>query len=317
MGKQIRPVTLLDLLSLSIPPAAALHLDLAQQMISPRQFLRGLLSSWLHLRGPSHTLLCWGDEGLLACVQAWPWSRNSACEVRYLAVWKAARTQEDVLWEELLAALALGASQEGVTRLLARLPDEGYLELFQRAGFSPFAEERVLVWDGTEVQDVRPTAGLQPVGSEHLWAINQLHANLIPPIVQRAEGYVSDSWLPQRGEEAWVWQEEGTVQAFVRRRRGSKASGVDLLVDPAFRQHAWALLAHALAGASPPVYLTLRSYQGELLEVAHRLGFRPHAEQILLVKFLAVAQEQRQPVSAHKAERHLEAAPSTPSVRNT
>ncbi len=317
MGHRIRSATPFDLLPLSAPPAATLRLNLVQQLLFPYRPLRGMLSSWLRLRGPSQVLLCWGDGGLLASAQAWPGPGSSSLEVRYLAVWRAALEEALGLWGELLTRLGAEAGREQITRLLVRLPDEDYLDLFQQAGFSPFAEEMILLWDGSQQQDVQMEPVLHPVRSDHLWAIQQLHLSLTPPLVQQAEGYTSDCWRPRGGEEGWVWQEEGRARAYLRRRRGPLGTGVDLLLDPAVRQYGQVLLAQGLQGADPPVYLILRSYQGELLEVAYRLGFRPFAEQILLGKYLAVRQEQHQAVTARKAEHQLGAAPTTPSVGNS
>ncbi len=313
MGKRIRPVGPLDVLPLSSPPAVALWLDLTQQLSSAQPPLRGFLLSWLHLREPAHILVSWGEHGLEGCVQARQSPRSSSWQVRYLAAWGDVARAEAV-WEELLAGLGSEAGRHGVTRLLAALPGEEYLELFQRAGYSPFAEERILAWDGTAPTEAQPLEELRPVEAEDLWSVQQLHVSLTPPIVYQAEGCSSDSWQPGPGEEGWVWPGEDRVRAYLRRRRGPQGTTMDLLLDPAFRQYAPALLAFALDGVALPAYLILRSYQGELLQVARRMGFGPFAEQILLAKYLVVRRRQPQPAPARQAERHLGTAPSTPSV---
>jgi hypothetical protein len=191
---------------------------------------------------------------------------------------------------------------------------EEHLWLFQQVGFHPFAEEMLLVWEGQDRTAVRPLPDLRPVRGEHLWSIQQLFLGLTPPRVQQAEGGNEDSWQPRRGEESWVWPEEGRALAYLRRRRGPQGTTLDLLLDPTCRQYAQAVLAHGLLGVRPPVHLVLRNYQGELLDVARRLGFHSVAEQILLVKHLAVPVEQRQAVPTRKTERKLGAAPSAPSI---
>lgn len=315
MGERIRLATPLDAWRLSVPPVESLRLDLAQQLLAPHQPLQGFLANWLGLRQGLYTLLAWGPSGLLACAQAQ--ARDMRWEVRYLAVWKPALPETEALWQELLLALGQEAARRQAARLLARLPAEEYLRPFQEAGFSPFAEEMILLWDGTLPPRPGPALGLQPVQPEHLWAVQQLRAGLTPPIVQHAEGDNSGARTPGPGGEGWVWPVEEGVRAYLERRRGRQGTALEVLLDPAWRQHATEILAHGLAGCSPPVYLVLRSYQGELRETARRLGFRPLAEQLLLVKHLAVRAEQRQPAAARLVERHLRAAPSAPAVGRT
>jgi hypothetical protein len=314
MGKHIRLASPLDMLSFGVPPTAELRCDLARQLLSPHHPLRELLASWLRPHEPCHTLLLWEDKRLLSCAQAQACPQNASWQLRYLAVWKAARAATAGLWEELLIGLGAEAGRRQVTRLLAYVPGEEYLEMFQRVGFSPFAEETILRSENASAAVAPPFSAFQPVQAENLWAIQQLYLSLTPPIVQQAEGYSSDSWQPQRDEEGWIWQEGALVRAYLRRWRGPRGTRLDLLLDPAYRQHAAELLAHALDGAATPAYLVLRSYQGELLEVARRVGFRPCARQVLLAKYLTIRQEVRQPQPVRAPERSLEPAPSAPSV---
>jgi hypothetical protein len=225
-------------------------------------------------------------------------------------------------------------------RLLAAVPGEEHLELFRRVGFIPFTEETVLVYDGSAplapgggsranrspgaapagaelvhangAPAAAPAAAVRLVQPEDLWAVQRLYTALTPPLVQQAEGTRNCAADP--GEETWLWPVENSLCACLRRQHSPRGCRLGLLVDPACRQHAPALLSHGLAGAPLPVYLVLRSYQGELLDVARRLGFRPYSEQVLLVKQLAVPEPLRQPVPARSTERALGTAPSTPSV---
>lgn len=309
MSTRIRPANVLDLLPLSRPPRTELRLDLVEELLTPHRPGRGLLP-WQ--RPAVHTLLSWGVGGLLACVQARTNRGNYAWDVGYLGAWAPDPSGTDGLWAELLAALGVAAGRQGTMRLLARLPVEERVELFRQVGFAPFAEEILLLWDGAAQTPANPLDELRPLQPGDLWAVQRLHVALTPPIVQQAEGGYTSA--PQPGEEAWTWQEGADIRAYLRRQRGPRGTRLGLLLDPAARQQAQAVLAHGLAGAQPPVYLVLRSYQGELLEVARRLGFRPYAEQVLLVKHLAVAEKQRQAVPARPAERPLGAAPTTPSV---
>lgn len=311
MGNRIRPATPLDIVRLSVPPTESLRLDLAQQLLSPHHPWRGFLPNWLGLGEPLHTLLDWGEHGLLACAQAL--AQDTRWEVRYLSVWRAGRRNIAAVWEELLLALGQMAGRRGAIRLLARLPAEEYLPPFQRAGFVLFAQETILLWDGSAPFPVEPLPALQPMQPQYLGAVQRLHANLTPPVVQHAEGYTGNSWQPRRGVEGWVWPADDEARAYLQRQRGHQGTLLEILLEPAFRQQAGAVLAQGLVGVRPPVYLLLRSYQGELVEVARRMGFRPYAGQLLLAKHLAVRSEERQP-AGRAAERHLEAAPSTPAV---
>ena len=314
MGKRIRPAGPLDLFALSVAPATALQLDRVLQLLSPHHALQAVLASWLRFRGAPCILLYDGARGPLACAQAQSCPGTPSWEVRYLAVWKEGLDMAHSLWEDLLLGLGQMAGRRGAVHLLAYLPSEEHMEPFQGAGFRPFAEEVLLRWEELEAPDVQPMPDLRSIQGEDLWAIQHLYVSLTPPRVQQTEGRSSDSWQPQPGAEGWVWREVDQAQAYLRRRHGPRGTILDLLLDPVCRQQAQAVLAHGLVGAHRPVYLVLRSYQGELLEVARRLGFRVYAEQILLGKHLAVPVEQRQAAPARTAERQLGAAPTTPSV---
>jgi hypothetical protein len=311
MGNRIRPASVLDILPLSRPPRAQVRLDLAQELLFPHHAGRSLLP-WT--RSPVYTLLAWGPGGLHACVQARYGTGNFAWEVGYLAAWQADSPAVEDLWTELLIGLGIEAGRQGVTRLLAALPGEDHVDLFRRVGFAPFAAESILAWDGHPPTTGTPAANLKPMQPGDLWAVQRLHVSLTPPLVQQAEG--SYGRIGAGSDEAWV-QPEGTgVCAHMVRQRSPQGTRLGLLLDPTCRQHAAAFLSYGLAEATPPVYLVLRSYQGELLEVARRVGFRHHAEQLLLVKHLAVAEKQRSPMPARPAERPLGTAPTTPSVGN-
>ena len=313
-GKRIRPAGPMDLLPLSASPRIALRLDLTQQLIFAHRPLRELLSSWLPTRERFSLLLFQGEEGLLACGQDGPCSGTSAWEERYLAAWQAAVSSVQDVWADLLLALGKEAGRHRALRLLAALPTETHSEPFHRAGFLAYSQEMILHWDGATLPDVGEQPALQLLGSEHLWAIQQLYQALTPPRVQQAEGHCSDSWQLQRGEEGWVWLQDEQILAHLRRRRGPRGTTLRLLLDPVYRHDAPGVLIQGLEEVRPPVYLVLRSYQGELLEVARRLGFQPYAQQVLLAKHLGIPAKQPQPLPARAKERHLETAPTTPSV---
>lgn len=305
MQNRIRPATVLDIPALNRPRHAEVQLDLAQALLFPHRPGPALLP-WARL--PVYTLLTRGEEGLRASVQARVGQDNSAWDVAHLAAW-----QPDAgdAWAELLAALGAAAGRQGVLRLLAALPGDEHLELFRRVGFTPFAEETVLVYDGGTPAAALSTA-MRRLEPEDLWAVQRLYAALTPPLVQQAEGGRHGAAEP--GEEVWLWPGDDGLCACLRRQHSPRGCCLELLLDPACRQHASALLSHGLAGAPRPAYLVLRSYQGELLEVARRMGFRFCAEQVLLVKQLAVPEKLRSPAPVRSAERALGTAPSAPSV---
>ncbi|MGC8874433.1 MAG: hypothetical protein ACP5SI_08325 [Chloroflexia bacterium] len=311
MGNRFRPATALDILFLGVAPAVRLQLDLVQQLLFPHHPVQAAIAGWLPWGEPSYLFVCDGGAGLLACVQAAALSGISGWGVRYLAVWRDGLDTTHALWKQLLLGLGEEAGRRSVLRLLAFLPTEEHLTPFQEAGFHPYAEEILLRWGAEDGESLRPMPVLRPMQSADLWAVHQLYQALTPPRVQQMEGRTSDSWRVGRGEEAWVWEEE-QVRAYLRRRRGLRGTVLDLLLDPVCRREAQAVLAHGLVGARPPVYLVLRSYQGELLEVARRLGFRPFAEQVLLGKPLAVPAVQRHSAVLPGEKRQFGAAPTAP-----
>lgn len=313
---RIRPAGPLDLFLLSASPEVSVRLDLVQQLLFSHHPLREAISSWLGLQGATSTLLCLGKSGLLACVQAHAVPRTHSWDVDYLAMWAGVAAARPALWEDLLVRLAVEAGRRETIRLLARLSDEEYLDPFQRTGFVPFAEEILLRWGETDPDGVERKPELRPLEEADLWGVHQLYIGLTPPRVQQAEGLTIDSWRLERGEEGWAWMDEQRAQAYLRRRQGPRGVVLEVLLDPACRQAGAAVVARGLAGHRRPTYLLLRSYQGELLDVARRLGFRLYAKQVLLVKQLAVSAEQRQPLASRATEPKLGAAPTTPSVGN-
>lgn len=305
MSNDIRPATVLDILALNRPSYAALQLDLVQARLYPHHPGKALLP-WA--RALVYTLLSRGEGGLRASVQARIGQDNNAWDVAYLAAWQPDAADD---WSGLLAALGAAASRQGVLRLLAAVPGEEHLELFRRVGFTPFAEETILVYEGP-TPAVTPNAAVRPLQREDLWIVQRLYAALTPPLVQQAEG--GRLWTGDLSEETWLWPGDNGLCACLQRQHSPHGCRLRLLLDPACRERAPDLLAHALVGAPQPVYLVLRSYQGELLEVARRIGFSHYAEQVLLVKQLAVPEPLRPSVPARPAERALGAAPSAPSV---
>lgn len=314
MGKRIRVASPLDLLPLSTAPSVGLRLGLISQLISSHRPLREMLSAWIPFQEAVSTLLCRGEGGLLACGQAAPRGDVYTWEVRYLAAWEAGMASVHELWEEMLLALGQEAGLHRALRLLASLPDEKHMPPFRRAGFLVYCEEMILRWEGGALAAGELGVAPQPLESKHLWAVQQLYVSLTPPVVQQTEGRRSDSWQLQRGEEGWVWEQEDRVLAHLRRCRGEQGTALSLLLDPAYRHYANMVLAHGLDGAQSPVFLVLRSYQGEWLDVARRLGFQRYAEQILLAKHLVLRAKQPQSLPARTAERPLGTAPSTPSI---
>jgi len=306
MPNSIRPANVLDIPALNRPRHAEIQLDRVQTLLFPQRPGTALLP-WA--RTPGYTLLAHGAGGLRASVQAGIGRDNSAWDVAHLAAWQSG-AQDD--WAVLLAALGAVAGRRGVLRLLAAVPGEEHLEPFRRAGFTPFAEETVLVYDGGAPEAGRAASALRPAQPEDRWAVQRLYAALTPPLVQQAEG--SRTLAEETDEELWLWPGEDRLCACLRRQRSPRGCRLGLLLDPACRQHAPALLHHGLAGAPRPAYLVLRSYQGELLEVARRVGFRTESEQVLLVKQLAAPEPLRQPAASRPAERALGTVTSTPSV---
>ncbi len=311
---RIRPAGPLDLLALSVPPALTLQLNSARRLLYPHHPLGEVLQAWLR---PVEValLLAYGRKGLLASALACPHRAGGTWEVSCLAAWARAGEEVHPLWEALLGRLGAVAGRRGALRLLATLPAEQHLAPFRSAGFVPFAEEIVLRWDGQLPPPDPIGPGLRPIRPGDAWAVHRLYLGMTPSRVQQAEGYHPDAWRPRRGERLWLWEEGGHCRACLRRHSGPRGAILDLLLDPTIRQAAPALLTYGLGHGSAPTYLLLRAYQGELLEVARQLGFRPYARQVLLVRELAVPHKRPQPVPSRISERPLGAAPSTPSIR--
>ena len=188
------------------------------------------------------------------------------------------------------------AGVRGVKRLHARFPTTvPAVEALTRAGWSPYADETVMVSHTGAMSPPRHT--LRPQTPDDTWAIHQLYHLVVPRPVQHAEAYTSNHWelspsARPRSEEqhrGWLLEEEQQLLGYARTtsRRGMHV--LELLYQPDRRDILDDLIGGAVfrLGARPRrrVYCAVRGYQTEAQSVLAACGFTHALNQDLLVKY--------------------------------
>lgn len=191
----------------------------------------------------------------------------------------------------LLEHLASTAGNWGAFHVLAEVDEESAVfPALRRAGFSVYAWQRV--WDMSNVPAGTFTNGWQKVQSIHLPAIQTLHHQIVPPLLQPIE--------PAPHRASGLVCSEG-ARCFVNLSSGLKGIMLTPLIHPEATN-----VAEKLAGLldqlpdrhSRPVYLRVRSYQAWLEPVLEDLGAKVSPRQAVMVKHLARAVREEQAVKA-------------------
>jgi hypothetical protein len=198
----------------------------------------------------------------------------------------------------LLENLAVHAGSWGACHLLADVEENSsVLELIRQGGFRIYG--RQTIWQFTAPM---PAAGRQiwqpdtPSGEN---AARSLYQQLVPPLVQTAEPFVS-------GGQRLLYRHDDELLAYADINSGSQGIYIQPIIHPGVKDIDM-LLAGLLTQLPPanlrPVYLAVRSYQAWLEGPLARLGGRSTPQQALMVKHLAVLQ--RVPVLARQSSREV------------
>ena len=226
--------------------------------------------------------------------------------------------EAEPIWEELLRFSIMAAGLEGAKRLYARLPQSSSITAAaRRTGFAPYATEHVLTAPAVPV--TTPSSAVRRQQASDVWSIHQLYMAVVPRQVQYAEAWTSHHWDIQSshriGEDrtsGWLIEDGHQIAGYVRIRSRIDRDVIEVIIDPGHRDVVSDLLHTALAhlGSMPrrSVFAVIRAYQSELLPVFADLGFVPHLEQDVHVKYttasiqapiingLPVTQEMTEPV---------------------
>jgi hypothetical protein len=205
--------------------------------------------------------------------------------------------EAEPIWDELLRASIVAAGLEGARRLYARLPSgSNVVGPVRKNGFAPYTTEHVLRLPMARDGERHPRVRRQE--SSDVWSIHQLYMAIVPRQVQYAEALTSHHWdsrvwgVGDERTSGWVFEEGNQILGYVRAVTCADRHVLELLVHTEHRHVAHPLLETVCAAlASMPrrvVFVVVRAYQEELLDVCRQIGFSPWIEQDVHVKYTTV-----------------------------
>lgn len=179
----------------------------------------------------------------------------------------------------LIEHLATEAGNWGAFHVLAEVDENSQaFPALRAAGFSVYAWQRI--WDLSAVPAQESANGWQKVQAIHLPGIQNLHHQIVPPLLQPIEP------APRRvtglicadGSRCYVNLTAGTEGIFLTPLIHPEATGV--------AEKLASLLSHLPDRRKRPVYLSMRSYQAWLEPALADLGAQPGPRQAVMVKHL-------------------------------
>ncbi len=259
-----------------------------------------------------------GEDGPEAFVQARRRLERPEADLVYIAPALERAPDAAPAWNDLLTGTCIALGQQGVERVYAALPETGpEVEAFQQAGFVLYTREELYRLDSEARPDVREEAVPLVVRSpEHQWALDRLYSELVPWLVQQAEGgggfngYGSLARL-QAGTEHVLVQGSDIVGLLQLRLVGN-AYHMAIVLHPRAYHWAQAVVAFGLGrlrqGPPRPVYCAVRHYQGGLRTPLEENGFRWVGTRALLVRHTLAKVREAPARRAEGTERQPEAA---------
>ena len=193
----------------------------------------------------------------------------------------------------LIDNLSAEAGSWGAFHVLAELDEAspGFTAL-RRAGFSVCAGQRM--WDVSGLTEAAAHTQWPRARSVNLPAIQSLHHQIVPPLLQPIEP-------APRQASGFICQEGGPCYASTS--TGLNGMVVFPLIHPDAKDVAEKLtsLIHFLPNrGGRPIYVCVRTYQAWLEHVLEDLGAKPGPQQAVMVKHIARVVKEEQPVRARQ-----------------
>jgi hypothetical protein len=234
------------------------------------------------------------EDGLNGFVQVSEDASGAAWDLAYLAPSLDYNLNACSTWCRMLGHLILLAAEYGVERICARSGEDAEAEdLFRRAGFTAVSREEVFALD----QEAKPAPlprGLRRAVPQDQWALDELYRQVVPKVVQQAEGCVPRWAVPQQrvvgqrsATEQYVWADKGRMLAYLRLTKTARGSWLEALTRPEQRGDVLPQLRYLLTRAAPsaqsPVYCPVPDHTVGLGWLLRTLGFESYTRQVLLV----------------------------------
>jgi hypothetical protein len=259
-----------------------------------------------------------GEDGPEAFVQARRRLERPEADLVYIAPALERAPEAAAAWNALLAGACIALGQQGVERVYATLPETGpEVEAFQQAGFVLYTREELYRLDpGVQPDLVDEAVPLLARSPEHQWALERLYSELVPWLVQQAEGGAGFNGYgglvrPQAGMEHVLVQGSDVI-GLVQLRPVGNAYHMAIVLHPRAYHWARAVVACSLSrlqhGPPRPVYCAVRHYQGGLRTPLEENGFRWVGTRALLVRHTTAKAREAPARRAEGTERQPEAA---------
>jgi hypothetical protein len=193
----------------------------------------------------------------------------------------------------LIEHLTAEAGKWGAFHILAEIDeDSDAFTALRTAGFSVYAWQRM--WDVSHITSGAASSGWIKTQSADLPAIQSLHHQIVPPLLQPVEP------TPRRAAGLVCSSE---AKCFVNLTYGAQGIVLAPLIHPEVTNVAdrlTGLLDHLPDRRNRPVYLCVRSYQAWLESALEDLGGKPSERQAVMMKHLAHMVKDEQTVLAAK-----------------
>jgi hypothetical protein len=288
----IRAVDLLDLPTLYRHRGSAVSLDTTRALTRGMPFGAAGMLAYMNPRRHLYSAVC-TDDGAALLGGIIHTNGDPHARLLYLA---PSPSLEHPQLPALIENLSAEAGSWGAFHVLAELDeDSSVFTPLRRAGFSVYAGQRM--WDVSEMKTNAPRAKWRRARSVHLPGIQNLHQQIVPPLLQPVEP------APRRAS-GFICNEGGTCHADTS--TGLNGIVVFPLMHPDANDAAEKLssLIHGLPGrGARPVYVRVRTYQAWLERVLEEMGAKPGPQQAVMVKHMTRPVKEEQTVLARQPAR--------------
>ena len=181
---------------------------------------------------------------------------------------------------DLIENLSEHAGTWGAFHILAEVDEtnDAFVSL-RRAGFSVYAWQRM--WDVTDVDGSGSKSSWMRVKSVHVPAVQNLHYQIVPPLLHPLEPQprAAIGWMCNEGAKCYVSISQGTQGIVLTPLIHPEATNVSEKLS--------ALISNLPDRRNRPVYICVRSYQAWIEPVLADLGAKAAERQAVMVKHLA------------------------------
>lgn len=219
-------------------------------------------------------------------------------DLAFLAPALDAAPHATYIWARLLSYLAILGANSGITRIYAQAAEDPEVEeVLHQAGYSVISRAEAFVLVGRPSPVMAPR-GLHRVEPQDEPALLRLYHEVVPPLVQQAEG-MRLPWSASlrafgflASNRAYVWADKDRANAFIGMRETARANWLEVIVRPEYRAEILPVIKHVLANSGNltgvPLYCLVSDYNIGLSWVLRALGFESYSRQVMFVQHTMV-----------------------------